>query len=81
MLRTTVLLILAAFTVSCKCFNVAYFQQLIGRMGTPEEMGKVCLFLAADATFCTGVDLWATGGLELGYGPKNPLVKEPGSFF
>ena len=50
-------------------------------MGTPEEMGKVCLFLAADATFCTGLDLMATGGAELGYGPKNPLVKEPGSFF
>ena len=61
--------------------NVAFFQQLIGRMGTPEEMGKVCLFLAADASFCTGLDLMATGGAELGYGPKNPLVKEPGSFF
>ena len=29
--------------------------QLNGRMGTIEEMGKICLFLAADATFCTGI--------------------------
>ncbi len=29
--------------------------QLNGRMGTLEEMGKICLFLAADATFCTGI--------------------------
>ena len=28
--------------------------QLLGRMGTSEECGLVCLFLAADATFCTG---------------------------
>ena len=29
--------------------------QLNGRMGPIEEMGKICLFLAADATFCTGI--------------------------
>jgi hypothetical protein len=29
--------------------------QLIGRMGTIEEMGQACLFLAAEGTFCTGI--------------------------
>ena len=29
--------------------------QLMGRMGTIEEMGQVCLFLAAEGTFCTGI--------------------------
>src|SRR5689334_18898571 len=30
--------------------------QLVGRMGTTEEAGRLCLFLAAEATFTTGVD-------------------------
>ena len=48
------------------------------RLGTPEEMGKACLFLAADATFCTGIDIMATGGIELGYGQKgHPLDPKP----
>lgn len=55
--------------------------QLLGRLGTPEECGKACLFLAADATFCTGLDLGVTGGAELSYGVKNPLEKEPKCFF
>ena len=29
--------------------------QLIGRMGTIEEAGEACLFLAAEGTFCTGI--------------------------
>ena len=65
---------------SCK-FWFFFLSQLLGRMGTPEECGKACLFLAADATFCTGLDLLVTGGAELSYGVKNPLAKEPGSFF
>jgi hypothetical protein len=39
-------------------------------MGTPEEAAKLCLFLAAEATFTTGVDHLLTGGAELAYGRK-----------
>ncbi|XP_068099072.1 17-beta-hydroxysteroid dehydrogenase 14 [Hyperolius riggenbachi] len=45
--------------------------QLLGRMGTAEECAKAVLYLAADATFCTGIDLLLTGGAELNYGSKN----------
>lgn len=45
--------------------------QLLGRMGTIEEAGKLCLFLAADATFTTGVDHILSGGAELAYGRKS----------
>ncbi|MCM3901518.1 MAG: SDR family oxidoreductase [Pyrinomonadaceae bacterium] len=45
--------------------------QLLGRMGTIEEVGKLCLFLASEATFTTGVDHIISGGAELGYGPKS----------
>ena len=44
--------------------------QVLGRMGTPEEVGKLALFIAAEATFTTGVDHLLTGGAELGYGRK-----------
>ena len=44
--------------------------QLPGRMGTVEEAGKLCLFIAAEATFTTGVDHILSGGAELGYGRK-----------
>lgn len=44
--------------------------QLLGRMGTPEEAGRLCLFLAAEATFTTGVDHLLSGGAELAYGRK-----------
>jgi NAD(P)-dependent dehydrogenase (short-subunit alcohol dehydrogenase family) len=44
--------------------------QLLGRMGTIEEAGRLCLFLAADATFTTGVDHILSGGAELAYGRK-----------
>ena len=44
--------------------------QVLGRMGTIEEAGKLCLFLAAEATFTTGVDHILSGGAELGYGHK-----------
>ncbi|KAJ8299525.1 hypothetical protein KUTeg_023585 [Tegillarca granosa] len=49
---------------------------VLGRFGTPEECGLTCLYLAADATFCTGVDINLSGGAELGYGIKaaNALV-------
>ena len=44
--------------------------QPLGRMGTIEEVGKLCLFLASEATFTTGVDHIISGGAELGYGKK-----------
>ena len=44
--------------------------QLLGRMGTIEEAGLLCLYLAADATFTTGVDHILSGGAELAYGRK-----------
>ena len=44
--------------------------QLLGRMGTIEEVGKLCLFIAFEATFTTGVDHIISGGAELAYGRK-----------
>src|SRR5215471_12587923 len=44
--------------------------QLLGRMGTLEEAGQLCLYLAAEATFTTGVDHILSGGAELAYGRK-----------
>jgi NAD(P)-dependent dehydrogenase (short-subunit alcohol dehydrogenase family) len=44
--------------------------QVLGRMGTIEEAGRLCLYLAAEATFTTGVDHVLSGGAELGYGRK-----------
>ena len=45
--------------------------QLVGRMGTLEETGRLCLFIAAEATFTTGVDHILSGGAELNYGRKS----------
>jgi NAD(P)-dependent dehydrogenase (short-subunit alcohol dehydrogenase family) len=45
--------------------------QLFGRMGTTEEVGRLCLFIASEATFTTGVDHTISGGAELGYGRKS----------
>uniref|UniRef100_A0A3Q2QE40 Branched chain amino-acid transaminase 2, mitochondrial n=1 Tax=Fundulus heteroclitus TaxID=8078 RepID=A0A3Q2QE40_FUNHE len=50
--------------------------QLMGRMGTEAECGLAAVFLAADATFCTGVDLLLSGGAELNYGFKSRLHPE-----
>jgi NAD(P)-dependent dehydrogenase (short-subunit alcohol dehydrogenase family) len=47
--------------------------QVLGRMGTIEEAGRLCLFLAAEATFTTGVDHVLSGGAELAYGRKSRL--------
>jgi NAD(P)-dependent dehydrogenase (short-subunit alcohol dehydrogenase family) len=47
--------------------------QLLGRMGTIEEAGKLCLFIASEATFTTGVDHILSGGAELGYGHKSRI--------
>ncbi|XP_063443192.1 17-beta-hydroxysteroid dehydrogenase 14-like [Mytilus trossulus] len=50
--------------------------QLLGRLGTIEEVGKACLFLASDATFCTGIELNLSAGAELNYGNKNMRKQE-----
>jgi NAD(P)-dependent dehydrogenase (short-subunit alcohol dehydrogenase family) len=47
--------------------------QVLGRMGTIDEAGQLCLFLAAEATFTTGVDHILSGGAELAYGRKTRL--------
>jgi NAD(P)-dependent dehydrogenase (short-subunit alcohol dehydrogenase family) len=47
--------------------------QPLGRMGEPEEVGRLCLYLAADAAFTTGVDHIISGGAELGYGRKSRI--------
>jgi NAD(P)-dependent dehydrogenase (short-subunit alcohol dehydrogenase family) len=47
--------------------------QVLGRMGTTEEVGRLCLFIAAEATFTTGVDHIISGGAELDYGRKSRL--------
>ena len=51
--------------------------QPLGRMGTIEEAGKLCLFLATEATFTTGVDHLLTGGAELSYGRKTRKDSRP----
>ena len=45
--------------------------QWLGRMGTIDEVGRLCLYIAAEATFSTGVDYIISGGAELGYGRKD----------
>lgn len=44
--------------------------QVLGRMGTTLEAGRLCLCIAADLTFTTGVDHILSGGAEIGYGVK-----------
>lgn len=44
--------------------------QPMGRMATAEEVARLCLFLASEASFTTGVDHIISGGAELGYGRK-----------
>jgi NAD(P)-dependent dehydrogenase (short-subunit alcohol dehydrogenase family) len=56
-----------------KCRRDGDDAQLLGRMGTIEEVGKLCLFIAAEATFTTGIDHIISGGAELGYGRKTRL--------
>jgi len=54
-----------------ECRTEGEAAQLLGRMGTIEEVGRLCLFIAAEATFTTGVDHIISGGAELGYGRKS----------
>lgn len=49
--------------------------QPMGRSGTPQEAGQVVLFLASEAaSFLTGVELFVSGGIELGVGIKHPWL-------
>src|SRR3990172_677512 len=54
-----------------KCRADGDAAQLLGRMGTIEEGGRLCLYLAAEASFTTGVDHILSGGADLGYGRKS----------
>ena len=38
--------------------------------GPRDEVGRLCVYLAAEATYTTGVDHVISGGAELGYGRK-----------
>jgi NAD(P)-dependent dehydrogenase (short-subunit alcohol dehydrogenase family) len=59
----------AADPAQCRAEGEA--AQLLGRMGNTEEVGRLALFLAAEATFTTGVEHFLSGGAELGYGQKS----------
>ncbi|MCL2163033.1 MAG: SDR family oxidoreductase [Oscillospiraceae bacterium] len=49
--------------------------QPTGRSGINEDVGQLCLFLASDAAgYITGADHIISGGSELGYGVKYPLM-------
>ena len=50
--------------------------QPLGRMGTAEEVGRLCLYIAAEATFTTGVDHIISGGAELGYAEKSECLAQ-----
>src|SRR5215208_8197099 len=54
--------------------------QPVGRMGTAKEVGRLCLFIAAEATFTTGVDHIISGGAELGYANKGGRDEGDASF-
>ena len=54
-----------------QCLEDGEAAQLMARMGTIEEVGRLCLFIAAEASFTTGVDHIISGGAELGYGRKS----------
>jgi NAD(P)-dependent dehydrogenase (short-subunit alcohol dehydrogenase family) len=56
---------------AAECLADGLAAQVMGRMGTIEEAGRLCLFIAAEATFTTGVDHILSGGAELGYGRKS----------
>jgi NAD(P)-dependent dehydrogenase (short-subunit alcohol dehydrogenase family) len=57
-----------------QCRENGEASQIMGRMGRIEEVGRLVLFIAADATFTTGVDHIISGGAEIGYGQKrNPI--------
>ena len=54
-----------------QCRSEGDAAQLLGRIGTIEEVGRLCLFIAGEASFTTGVDHIISGGAELDYGRKS----------
>jgi NAD(P)-dependent dehydrogenase (short-subunit alcohol dehydrogenase family) len=45
---------------------VALGKSLLGRLGRPEEVANVALFLASEESSCvTGVDIVVDGGMEV----------------
>ncbi|KAH8066140.1 hypothetical protein JL722_550 [Aureococcus anophagefferens] len=50
--------------------NGVRVNSVMGRMGTILEAGRLCLCIAADMTFTTGVDHIFSGGAEIGYGMR-----------
>jgi len=50
--------------------TLCFSEQQMRRLGNTREIGLACLYLATDATFCTGMDLLCTGGAEIGFGVK-----------
>ncbi len=61
----------AADPAQCRAEGEAW--QVMGRMGSIDEVGRLVLFIAADAPFTTGVDHIISGGAELGYGRKSRI--------
>ncbi|HMG36154.1 MAG TPA: SDR family oxidoreductase [Blastocatellia bacterium] len=58
----------AADSEQCRADGEA--AQVMGRMGSIEEVGRLCVYIASEATFTTGVDHIISGGAEIGYGRK-----------
>ncbi len=53
-------------------YDAAYGLYPLGRMADPSELAAVCVFLASeDASFCTGGDFVADGGITAGK-PRDP---------
>ncbi|XP_015283835.1 PREDICTED: 17-beta-hydroxysteroid dehydrogenase 14-like [Gekko japonicus] len=52
---------------------------LLGHFGAPEEVALAALYLAAEGTFCTGLNLLLTGGAEVGFGVKDRMYLQSGS--
>ena len=45
----------------------------MGRLIQPEEVAKTCLYLATDATYSTGQNIYVSGGSELANGFKHNI--------
>lgn len=61
------------FSILRRAYGGYFYSKLLGRMGTLEESGQACLYLAAEATFTTGIDMLLSGGAELTYGKKTQV--------
>ena len=53
--------------------------QPMGRMGTPHEVARLCVFLAAEATFTTGADHFVTGARNWATAARSARESAPGS--